>query len=381
MSDTASPPNLDSLAEAVIAALDEPLYCETFPEDAAALAEPSIEAPLRAVAHPDMDRVSLDGAVGILRRGLELSDPYQAGRVAQTMGAVVEYGAAPGCCCDAVLDRLEAVLAAIVRAASARAADVRSETVDSAAGKADLLDTIPSDWAPQPETIGFDLYKKLRALAPFGLAAMAMLVRDSALARSAQTRERFVGLVADLDHLHQNLWYLHEVLGSAFGLEPIVLYPDERSGWRVRLDGVRNNFHFISLFEGTLIEAGELSHPEYTFHPDVLALARGETFDVPEVRPAAIWHYYTWGALVSGKLDWAKYTLWGEMRPQQTPQFDGTPVILMAPLPFQSRSWDPHFIFSVHPALRPSVEVVERLDSDAVDGWLERLRGEGGDDA
>jgi hypothetical protein len=264
-----------------------------------------------------------------LASGLSASDPLQAACVALTCGTLVERGAAPETAGAAIVSRLES---------AARAAP--------------------------------DGRQALRWL---GLASMACLARSPALRAEARRTDLADALEA-LESDIPEAWFVRRVLELVDDAELVVLAPELRVGFRVRIEAIRTNFHLFTLLQGALIgdrEAGFLAGNMVA--PGVIARAGG-VFG-PVVRDQAQFHFQDWTGLTGeGHLRRdLRSTIWGEGSPRDIPEIDGTKVVLVGPMVLGGRGWDSGFFATFHDALRSRVHIVAHLSPEEVSRFLDAI--------
>lgn len=301
-------------------------------------------------------------------------DPLAAGLLASQVGSMVEHGADPVPLADALRARLPADFAAARRFVELLEAETGVERPD----------------ATEPPTLA-RLGRRERAGASAWAAlqfstAAAMAVwcrhRPSRLAARAET-----GLARDAVFLGSRggyCWYLGELLSAADGSRLTVLAPEQRKGFVVALEVVRNAAHLFALLEDTLVgdpEEGLLEGPRAD--PEVAAVARGEG-GVEEGSSFAIgWHYeYWWGlrpeaaARALGLHPLIAAMIGVEAMVHDLPEFRGEPLILMRPAKLGYRGCDLGFFAPLHDALRSRVTVVRQLPPADVDSLCAELRAE-----
>lgn len=295
----------------------------------------------------------LTAAVARLAGGLGVPDPYQAGRLALLAGTLVEWGADHGPLVAPLFDRLAPVLA--------RAADYRERLADPAEVEG---------------TAGFEAdpagYAAWMAVEFLGLAAMTVLTRDPAARAAARAHGELCAGVERLRGPHDVVWYLGEVLDLADGLDVLVLHPESRRGFVVRLEGVRNNFHFFTLLQARLTGDGRV--PGRRLPPRLVAAARGEAELTEETEIEGEWGFYEWPAVDErGRIAAPAERVWGELHPRDIRPFEGRPVVVLGPLDFARQCWDAKFVVALHDAHRADVRVRETFEPDEVDAWVRRL--------
>jgi hypothetical protein len=266
----------------------------------------------------------LDGLLAELAPGLEVADPFHAACVALTCGTLVEYGGSPAVAGDAIVARLFREL----------------------------------DGAIAPQAGQF-----------LCLATMAHLCRDRELRQ--RVRARF-GVPASLEGAQEQVrhtWFVRTVLELTDDLELLVLAPDARRGYRVRVDAVASSFHLFTLLQGALI--GDPAQGWLEAEPEdaeILAIATGEGRHLEVLAASQRFHFHNWSALGGdGQLrNDLRSSIWGEASPAAIPHHDGVAVVLLGPPVLGGRSWDTNFFACIHDALRSSATILATLSQAQV---------------
>jgi hypothetical protein len=274
------------------------------------------------------------------------------GVLANTAGCLVEWGADPAIALSPVLDRLPQLFAKVP--------DLVPK-LQEAFGTYNL-DNVPEEqWraahSPEVQTAVKD-FVNLRFAS---CAAMTMLARSVPLRIEARKREPLVNSAVAARDDNPYAYYISEVLALTDNLEMLAIDLHQLQGFRISLEGVRNNFHLFSLLQAQLLGR----HPE-----------QDASFDT------AAWSFYQWPALQvegeraspyeipPGQMQW---WVWGEMTPAEILRFKGLPVILLGAVE-AGRSWGLEFCAPLHSALESKVVVKETLDGADLEVWLQRLR-------
>jgi hypothetical protein len=299
---------------------------------------------------------------------------WEFGSLANTCGAIVEWGGDPGIAIEPILDRITEQFAKVPELV---------QIMHDKLGVAEPNHVAEADW----QKIGREhldeawVIGEWYALQFIGCASMAMLVRDREARNRARERIDLMQRAETARKMNPYAYYLAELLASVDDQRLLVLDVPRRLGFRVTLTAVRNNFHLFTLLQDAL-----LAHPTARdwqgprSHPLAVAVAKSERM-LPDISPnewgpdgegdAAIWTYYTEAAL---KPDGSLRTLkekslgevpswvWGEGKPTEIPLVAGERVILLGPLEMP-RSWNVGFFAPLHPSLRSAV-VVEAVLSD-----------------
>ena len=304
---------------------------------------------------PTSGAADRDAALRRLSDALSVIDMAKAALLALGCGAIVEHGGDPNIAIDAILARLPAVLRDAARLRGGQE------------GEPPAFFFHGSDSEPDTADAG-------DALEAFCRAAVAMLARSSAARVRARQMAELRDLAEPLTGVHDHAAYLVEMLDVLDDEDVVVIHPEEKLGFRVRLRGVADNFQLHTLLTAALIGDpfdGWISGRPVT--PRVAAAARDRP--APDgLVAAARFDLFQWRALQPDGtlplgLDGSDHWLWPEGRPVDIEAFEGTRVVLLGP-PAYPRTWDAARRFEAMPA---DVTVVEKLPRPVVDEWLRRI--------
>jgi hypothetical protein len=304
----------------------------------------------------------------------ELVDPLAAGLVAVQVGSLIEDGLDPAPLAEALRTRLPADFAA----ARWFVGLLEAETALQCPGDADRATLARLG---RQERTGASAWAALQLSTAAAMTAWCKH-RPSRLAAKA-TR----GLADDAVFLGSrggHSWYIGELLTAADGTSLTVLAPEQRKGFLVELEVVRNAAHLFALLEDVLVGdpgQGLLTGPRADAR--VAAVARGEA-EMEEGMTFAIgWHYeYWWGlrpeaaARTSGLHPLVAAMIGVEAPVHDLPAFRGRPVILMRPALLGHRGCDVGFFAPLHGALRSRVTVPRQLPPAEVDALCDDLGAE-----
>ncbi|HEX4608862.1 MAG TPA: hypothetical protein VH092_11715, partial [Urbifossiella sp.] len=212
-------------------------------------------------------------------------------------------------------------------------------------------------------------------------AAMAAWCRHRPSRQAARATAGLADAAAFLGSRGGYCWYVGELLAAADGTRLIVLAPEQRKGFELDLEVVRNAAHLFALLEDAVVgdpARGLLAGPRAD--PRVAAVARGEE-EAPAGGSFAVgWHYeYWWGlrpeaaARASGLHPLVAAMIGVEAPVHDLPEFRGRSVILMRPALLASRSCDLGFFAPLHGDLRSRVTVVRPLPPAEVDALCREL--------
>lgn len=311
------------------------------------------------------DKSLLDFAIGRLASGLTIPDPFQASRAAMLIGILVEKGGSPTLALPAVLGRAPELLS--------RARELFDIMQAENAGIDDFYDDNPALLARYFNALP-DGVKSVRGLPLLLRPAMTMLCRDVPARIVARQNAELLRTAADMEEIQSESFYLHHVLQMTDDAPFLILHAHQKKGFRVRVTGVRNNFHLFTLVQGELIGPGKLSGTPP--NAEVVAVAKGEAQLTHNLHDNAVFGYFHYlGLRPDATLDTAPGAswLWGEMPAHTTPRFEGAHVILLDTLPLNSRSWDSGFFAPLHDALQSFVTIDETLSPSGVDALMARL--------
>jgi len=308
---------------------------------------------------------------------MELPDPLAAALAAINVGIAIESnGVDPASLSEAMRLRLPGDFVAARRFVAL----VEAETGEKSPRKVDkaILARLGS-----AERTGASAWAALQFSTP---AAMAAWCRHP---RGRQVASATPGLAEDAEFLGSRggeCWYIAELLSCADGTRLTVIAPEQRKGFVVELEAVRNAAHLFVLLEDTLVgdaDQGLLSGPKAD--PAVVAIARGEApLNAANVFSIG-WHYeYWWGlspegaARARGLHPLVAAMIGVEASARDLPSFQGGPLILMRPRQLGARYCDMSFFAPLHDALRSRATIEARLSPSEVDDLCTALRSEAG---
>jgi hypothetical protein len=288
-------------------------------------------------------------------------------------GAIVENGGNPDIALGNTLDRLQEALIQ---------AQLFAEACENAEGDAEPIeDEEPpelvekhgeqvAEWMPE-NALAF------QAVEPLGMGAIAMLSRSPTGRK--MTRRQFAdvrGLADDLAPYHERAHYLAQILSVLDGELLIVLHPEQRKGYRVRIDGVATNFELFVLLAHALIGdptqgwlAGE--RPD----PVVVAVCRDQPAELAaDAAATGSFNFWNWHALRADETlpqpgEASDTWIWMEGTPADIAEFEGQRIVLLGPAPYK-RHWHAGRCFEGMPA---DARVESQLSEAEVQQWLSRL--------
>jgi hypothetical protein len=322
-------------------------------------------------ASEEVEPHELNQALQRLADALATAPVYCLGVLGITAGALVERGGAPELALRPILDRLPEVLQGAADFADACRAAAAAEEGNAEEEQRDPVERFGAEVARQlPEAaIAWD------ALDALGLGAIALLSRSAegrAWAREQPELDEAVQAVGDA---HPRAGWLEMLLRVLDDEELLVLHPEQKRGYRVRIGGLADNFQLHTLLADALIgdpAEGWLAgaRPD----PRVAAAARDQPVDPAAPRAVGVFNLCNWTALLPdgtlpGALESSDHWIWNEGSPADILPFEGRRVVLLGPPPY-ARGWNAGRRFD---GLAGSVEVLEQLSPAAVADWLDRL--------
>ncbi|HEU4726545.1 MAG TPA: hypothetical protein VFT22_01595 [Kofleriaceae bacterium] len=272
-------------------------------------------------------------AIRALLSGLAGAPPATLGELAVASGALVEQGAS-------ATESLGVLLDALAAGATSLAAAPGLADADLDRGAAPRAMAPPArDWA--------GAYHRLV------VGAMARLARSTearALARAHSHLDAAIrALAGRIQAWH--VTYLHEVLDMLDDAPLLLVDTATDTITRLRVTGIRNCFHLITLLEG---------HDPFDLVGDTLSTGRG---------------YYTWrylGVTSDRAIDIVQTMIPGDLRARDLPAFEGTRVVVRTPTGVR-RSWDTSFVAPIHDALRSTIVTEAELAPAAARALRDRM--------
>ena len=285
----------------------------------------------------------------------ELPDPFQAGRLCLLAGAFVEQGAPAAAVAGPIAARARATFA-IVRGFVERIDPERKGVADPAAY-----------FAESPGEVAAYLGAEFT-----GMAAMTTLCRDKSARIAARGLPGFAADADAISHAIPTGYYLSELLACVDDFRLDVIHPEQGRGFRLLLDGVRNNFHLFTLVQGMLTgdpAEGWLEGPARD--PLVVEYARGRLQEPPRDHDDSVWTFSNWPAWTGGAVSQLPgYWVWGEGSPRDIRPFRGTPTVLLSRLAIGGRSWGIEFCAPLHGAHQAELSVLGMMTAAEVERLL-----------
>lgn len=328
------------------------------------------------------DPAALDRAVTRLARHVATVPLAPASFLAVGCGALVEYGADPQAALEPVVARTrEALTGAVAFAEACRERGRASRGLEDP--DADDVETCVEAYGKQ---VGEQLPEQADAWlsASHLLRAMTALLSHSRSARSAARADRALGAAVD-DMLRLAdpgfAGFVRKLLDVLDGQDLIVLHPGAGRGYRVRIEGIADNFQFDTLLADALVgdpERGWL-HGE---RPDPAVVRAAKDGPITDSLPTAFrnfklvnWHGLRADATLAEGADDHEHWIWSEGTPADIEPFDGDRVVLLAE-PAYPAAANAGRVFA---AMTGDVRVLEQLPAEAVRDWLGRIARRAGD--
>jgi hypothetical protein len=304
---------------------------------------------------------------------LRVPDPYAAAVLAVGLGTLVEQGMDPTALGEAMATRLPGDLTAARRVVDLLEEEHGIEEPGNASREAAIA-------VAEKEPLGASAWAALKLAT---LAAMAAWCRHPPSRRFAARMSRLAEDARFLGKRGGYCYFIGELLHAADGTELLVLAPEQRKGFVVELEAVRNAAHLFALLEVVLVgDPGEGLLEGPRVDPEIAAIARGEreadrTFSIG-------WHYEYWfgvrpeaGARLTGLHPLIAAMIGVEATVDDLPMVKGQAIVLMKRRMLGSRTCEVGGFFApLHDALRSAVHIRRRLTGEEVDGWVRDLEAE-----
>lgn len=315
----------------------------------------------------------VDAALQRLREPVERAELLPAAVASLVCGTLVEQGATPECAGEAILRRTQKTLAL--------ATSFIQACMREAAGE------LPAEVCVTRyrEAVSKQLPQEAQAFARqdmFLSAATAILLRSGALRALFQRDDAFLALLKRYP-LDEKLYYLERLMSMLDGEEMLVIHPELKRGYRIRIDGIADNFQLHTLLADTLIGDPDEGWLPGT-RPDPLAAEACRDGYFPQEDDPEAAHFplvegafnlWNWtalrpdGTLPERPFDASSHWIWNEGTPADIQLFEGIRVILLGPPPYQ-RTWNAGRFF---PLMKGELTVCEVLSSARVEHWLTRM--------
>jgi hypothetical protein len=327
-------------------------------------------------------------ALAGLGRLLAACDFAYLGEFAQTCGSLVETGCDAACAIDPILARLPDALKAAETFLNVCLNEGREGEAEDEKGPWELVE----ERGPQVAERLPAAARAWEAIGPLCLGAITLLARSPAKRQQVRHDTALLTQARALAGANGAAGFLTKMLQVLDDEELLILSPEPKVGFRVRIGGIGDNFQLHTLLAGSIIgPAAEGLYPGWVgtirdghgtpaqAGRPLDARAVGVARDLPCARDeAAVWSHlqlWTWEALQpDGRLPDDPITqhecfVYNEGVPADIPAFAGVRVILLGDVSF-SRSWNGVRAFPFMPA---DLRVEQRLSAEEVGGWLRRI--------
>jgi hypothetical protein len=368
--DPGSPLSLDDALREMVMAATAP---GGSPEETLRLSQAVVEA----AVHGDVP--AQNEALRRMADAIAATDHARASAVAIGCGAIVENGGDPDLAIGPILAHLPETLAgaAVFIDACEKAAEQ-----EKSAGEGDAEGEEEEEEGDVVDRFGYQVAQELPeqgqawlSLRPMSLGAIAMLGRSPQARLQARGMEHLLDRAGYLAGRHPQVSFLHLMLRVLDNEELLVLHPETKRGYQVRISGIADNFQLHLLLADTLIgDPARGLLPGQRPDPRAVAAARDQPVDRRARTAQGVFNLWTWqglrpdATLPSGMEDSAHW-LWNEGTPADIPHFDGVRVVLLGPPPY-ARSWNASRRFDgMHAELR----LEEVLPANVAQEWLGRI--------
>jgi hypothetical protein len=352
------------------------------PEETLRLSQAVVEAAVPS------DTPTQNEALRRMADAIATTDHARASAVAIGCGAIVENGGDPDIAIGPILEHLPDTLAAAAvfidaceeMARQEKAARGEGESGGSeAAGEGEEEEEEEGDLV---QRFGYQVAQELPeegqawlSLRPMCLGAIAMLGRSPRARQQGRATESLSDRAGYLAGRHDQVSFLHMMLQVVDNEELLVLHPETKRGYRVRISGIADNFQLHLLLADALVgDPAKGLLPGQRPDPRTVAAARDQPVD-PQARSAqGVFNLWTWqGLQPDGRLPEgfgeSDHWVWNEGTPSDIPHFEGVRVVLLGPPPYP-RSWNAGRRFDgMHAELR----LEEVLPPNVAQDWLNRI--------
>lgn len=207
------------------------------------------------------------------------------------------------------------------------------------------------------------------------LAVMAVITRSPERRYYLRNKKLYKKLELLKPYI-KSMVYVPIVHDACYDFKVLVLNPNTRKGFWMKVFDVHNCFYLITLLEMELYKKGWLTDyqiKDYIFSEEIYNTAIGAYYPKKSYTIDAHASYQSYTAINDKENKSAiGYMIFGEMPPEYIPKHKGFPVIVIKEDPLKGRrSWDSHFIFKCHEALSPRIEILESLTEQEVEEWLQ----------
>ncbi|MCB2313380.1 hypothetical protein LGL55_19845 [Clostridium tagluense] len=298
---------------------------------------------------------TIDQVLSKISKEFNAYDAFKATLLCCVCGTLVEFGGNQDIIISHIIEKLKEALICIVSAQTNQENDDKRKVY---------------------------IYVSFQTIDYLIIAAMTMLVRNS-LEREKFKNDKDIQLLINTisPESTKNIYYLEKIMELTDDLEMVVIHPHKKKGYKIRIDGVQNYFHFFTLLQGELIEkvSDELELDKTLLNRNAVDVARTEKMpdNLGNVDDKAIFSYYIWNALSLDKTlsknipleNW----IYGELMPKNTPTIFDEIVILIGDTVLGGRTWEGSFFYPFHDALKSQVSIIAILSETEVEQWLNKI--------
>lgn len=333
--------------------------------------------------HPDR----LDDGLRVLLAAVRAEDDGRAGIGAIVCGAMIERGADPTLATEHIVERFIEVAKTsgryVARCTEYFEEEILSDdAVCEVCGPGDEAENVMipevrsavSQQFPQGEDAWL-------ALDLFCRPAVSVLARDPETRKKIAQNVELVNLIGALSQHQPGAFFVWALLRLLDDEELIVIDPGvegaQAAGWKVRIDGVADNFQLHLLLAHELQQSGYLD--DEPLPDEVVAVITGEGPPVLDEHVMGYWNLYNWTALGPGRTlpdgyfnQGSQHLIWNEGVPADIMLLNDHRVVLLGPAPV-IRQWRPARLFEPLPG---RLEIVEALDEATLSDWLAKIDAE-----
>jgi len=340
-------------------------------------------ADLRAVAVTMCNRLERatqpekEEALAQLASRLTDADSPTAGMIAVCCGAIIENGGDPVPLVDPLIARLRPILpqAVIFAEQCEQLADSTAPPAPAESGEAEVSMENPV------ERYGADVAAKLPQAAKAWAATESLgMAAIAAMAHSKEVRALFRAtnlhtVIDALARFHPEAHYLFTLMEALDDEELMVLHPETKQGFRIRIAGIADNFQLHTLLAGLLAGPESMGKlPGERPGEPLIAAAIDQPVDPEFDYVYGPFNLANWIALsADGTLgpanDHPGAWIWNEGRPSDILPFAGTRIVLLETPPYE-RGWQAGRMF---PGMIGEMELLEVLSANEVQSWLTRM--------
>lgn len=338
------------------------------------------EVLVRAGEEPDR----LDDAVRVLLAAVRAEDDDRAGIGAIVCGALVEKGADATLATEHLVERFVEVTKTSARYVALCKDYFENEILSDDAvcavcGPGEEEDDIMMPQVREVVSASFPQGEDAWiALDLFCRPTVSVLVRDANARRRLAQDVELVNVIGALAAHQPGAYFVWALLSLLDDAPLTVIVPglddDPAAGWRVRIDGVADNFQLHLLLADALVGGGIVDGE--ALEPEVVDVVRGTGPPLLDEHVMGYWNMYNWTALSPQRTlpdgyfnQGSQHMIWNEGVPADIATLDGERLMLLGPAPV-IRQWRPARLFE---PLAASLQIEHTMSPDEVDAWLRRI--------